>query len=241
MRKLYKEVALWLMTTKAYKFFMNHIIWRLRFSNYYTKLTGEQYHHLYQVLQPGDILLTKDNAKATSFIVPGEFPHAALCIDKSERFPFNHPEIVEMVHEGFNKAWAFDVCKESDRVAIIRCLDWDADYTRRVIEAAKSFEGTEYDISFSLGVQTLYCSELIFQADCIAGAQEGRQEFRAGRYTGSCRMQISLADLAGLGRPYISPDGLAKAPNMKCIYDTAGELTGLLGDEIRVKLMGAAQ
>jgi hypothetical protein len=229
-----RKFMLWLMQTRLYAYLMNHVVWRLRLSNYYTSFTGAQYHSGYEKLQPGMFILCVDNHKLVNAVVDGTFSHAALCVAKGTKYLIEPnrgamnalatypPEIVELVHEGYNKAHFFDVCKESDRVAIFDCRDWSADHKASMVDSAKLFENCSYDIHFTLGVEALYCSELIYQCDLEAGG-------------GANKLQVSLADLAGLGRPYISPDGLAKALNSICVWDSANELTGLTGAEIKAR------
>ena len=72
----------------------------------------------------------------------------------------------------------------------------------KVVEECKKYENLPYDVGFVLGIQALYCSELIFQSDF---------EHRA---------KFDLDDLKGLGQKYVSPTGLTKASNVKCLYDS---------------------
>lgn len=185
------------MQTKSYSWLLAKIIPFIRWSMYYTSFRGSEYHKAYELLQPGDYLVSIDNKKLTTLLIGGEWTHAAMCVSKDKQF-----EVAEMTHKGFTKSTLFDFCKESDRIAIYRCNDFDADYTSLVVEVCKSFEGVSYDDQFAIGVKALYCSELVYMSDF-----EGR-------------LEVSLEDLAGLGRPYISPTGLAKASNAVCIYDS---------------------
>jgi len=172
---------------------------------YYTALRGWKYQRGYKLLQPGDILLTADKKKLTTLLIPGEFTHAALCVDKGVEF-----EVTEMTHTDYTKSTFFDLCKEADRVVILRCKDWDAEYTKKVIEKCKSFIDAKYDVDFELGINSLYCSELVYQSDFER------------------RLQCDLEDLVGLGRPYISPTGIWKVysegKNAMLIWDSKNEL-----------------
>ena len=107
-----------------------------------------------------------------------------------------------MSHENYRKSHFFDICKESDRVVILRCKDFDKEYITRMIKKALSFSKAKYDSSFDLGIKALYCSELIYQADIEK------------------RLKISLEDLAGIGQPYISPTGLYKSKNCSVVFDS---------------------
>ena len=179
---------------------MLHIVPFIRFTCYYTSFRGWKYQRGYKVLKPGDVILTKDKWKLTSLLIPGEFCHAALCVAK-----FNEWEISEMTHNNYCKSTFFDICKESTRVMILRCDDWDDGYISRVIAHCKTFVGAKYDVEFTLGVKALYCSELIILSDPDA------------------RLKVSYRDALGLGRPYISPMGILNAKNITVVWDSEKE------------------
>ena len=193
-----KSFLVWFMKTKLYKWALKSVIPYIRFTTYYTSLRGHKYVQGYELLKPGHIILTNDKKKLTSLLIPGEFSHAALCVGK-------HPdqwEIAEMTHTNFTKSHFFDLCKEADRVVILECVDFSNGYIERMIDKAMSFEGAKYDSEFTLGVDALYCSELIYQADFA--------KF----------LQVDLSDLAGLGRLYLSPDGIYRAKNGRVVWDS---------------------
>ena len=188
------------MQSPPYEWFLIHVLPYIRFSMYYTKLRGAQYHKGYDLLKAGDIIVTRDRKKLTTLLIPGYWAHAALCLGKHPNVNY---EIAEMTHSGYTKSHFYDLCKEADEVAIYRCKDWDWEYTNHVVGTCRRFEGAAYDLLFDLGVKTLYCSELIFQSDTEK------------------RLQVDLSDLAGLGRQYISPDGLTLAKNVELIWKSS--------------------
>lgn len=195
-----RKLLLWFMQTDFYEFLLLKVIPFIRFSTYYTSLRGNQYHAGYAHVRRGDIILTYDKHKLTTTLIPGEFSHAALVVGdcrNGEEF-----EIVEMTHKDYTKSSFFDVCKESDRVVILRCVDWDQEYVGKVIDKALSFKGAKYDTLFDFNVKALYCSELIYQADV------------------EHRLDVDITDFAGLGREYLSPDGLYRAKNVAVVWDS---------------------
>jgi hypothetical protein len=122
-------------------------------------------------------------------------------------------EISEMTHTDYTKSCWFDICKESDRVVILRCRDFDRKYTKKFIQNVKDLERATYDYGFELGIKALYCSELPYQADV------------------EHRCAVTLDDMAGLGRQYISPTGFWNARigfrptgNMEVIWDSDTEV-----------------
>jgi hypothetical protein len=198
-----KKLLLKFMQSSVYGWFLKRVIPYVRFTLYYTSLRGWKYKRGYNLLRAGDILLTIDNKKLTTFLIPGEFSHAALTVAVN---PTEEWEISEMTHTDYTKSTFFDLCKESDRVVILRCPDWDEQYIQeKVIPMCKSLENAKYDVQFDLGIQALYCSELIYHSDVEK------------------RLEVDLSDLAGLGRPYLSPDGLWKAQNVVVVWDSDRE------------------
>ena len=140
MTKIYRKCINWIMNTRAYDYTLKHIIPYIRFSTYYTSLRGWKYHKLYKELQPGDVILTIDKKKLTTFLIPGEFSHAAMCISLDGKW-----EISEMTHTDYTKSTFFDVCKESDRVVILRCKDCTQENINKAIDRCRSFENSVYD------------------------------------------------------------------------------------------------
>ena len=188
------------MQTRFYSWLLLNVIPYIRFTTYYTSLRGWKYLRGYALLRSGDIILTLDRKKLTSLLIPGDFSHAALCVDKGQEW-----EVSEMTHTNYTKSCFFDICKESDRVIILRCDDWDKEYIENVIAACKSLDLATYDTRFTFDIQTLYCSELIYQSDYEQ------------------RLDINLEDIEGLGTLYISPTGLSKAKNCSWIWDSDKE------------------
>jgi hypothetical protein len=181
---------------------MKHIVWRVRFSNWYGQINGIQYQIAYALLRPGDIILTTDKAKLTSYLIKGEWTHAALFVGKFLSNQ-NYYEVAEMTHKGFTKSMLFDLCKECDRFAILRPRTWDKDYIREVVlKNLKALEECEYDLKFDFDIKALYCSELIYQCDSWE----------------KCR--VDLSDFAGLGRQYVSPLAYWESPDVEIIYDS---------------------
>jgi len=188
---------IWLMSTKMYHWSLKHIIPYIRFSTYYTSMRGIKYHQVYNLIRPGDIILTVDKKKLTTFLIGGEFSHAALCVSKDRNW-----EISEMTHTDYTKSTVSDLCYEADRVVVLRCVDFNMPYICRFVDKCKSFEGIPYDNMFELGVEALSCSELVYEADFER------------------RLKINLEDVVGIGQLYISPTGLYNAKNVITVIDT---------------------
>ena len=197
MNKLYRRVVGFIMQTKIYSYLLKHVIPYIRFTTYYTNLRGNKYHALYEKLKAGDVILTIDKKKLTTLLIPGEFSHAAMCVSLDKKW-----EASEMTHSDYTKSCFFDICKESDRVVIMRCKKITDEQLENAIKKCKSLEEATYDVEFSLGISALYCSELIYVS-----------------YENNL-IEANLEDFVGLGRDYISPVGLYHAKNLEVIVDS---------------------
>ena len=197
MNKLYRRFVGWVMQTRMYRYLLKHVIPYIRFTTYYTNLRGKKYHALYEKLEAGDVILTIDKKKLTTLLIPGEFSHAAMCVSLDKRW-----EVSEMTHTDYTKSCFFDICKESDRVVIMRCKKITEKQLSTAIETCKSMKDAKYDTEFSLGISALYCSELIYVS-----------------YENNL-IEANLEDFVGLGRPYISPVGLYHAENLEVVIDS---------------------
>ena len=195
--KYYRKLLIWITKRRLYKWALYHFIPYIRFSTYYTSMKGALYHRGYELLKPGDIILTLDKKKLTTLLIGGEFAHAALCVSKDQEF-----ECAEMTHCDYTKSTFADVCFQSDRVVILRCPDFDEAYIQELIAKCKSFEKAKYDTIFRLNNEFLYCSELVYESDF------------------EHRLILDLSDLAGIGNEYISPTGLFHAKNVGIIWDS---------------------
>jgi hypothetical protein len=189
------------MRTRFYNWLLTDIIPYIRFTTYYTSMRAKVAFVGYEVLKPGHIILTVDEKKLTTKLISkftGEegFSHAALCVSKDKNF-----EIAEMTHKNFTKSCFFDVCYEATRVVILECYDFDEKYVKEMVGWTKSLENVPYDNYFSLGVDALSCSELIYAVDYER------------------RLKVDLKPIIGK-EPYISPMGLYQAKNVKVIWDS---------------------
>lgn len=190
------RIVEYLMRTRLYNHVLKHIIPYIRFTTYYPSLNGKQFNRLYDKLLPGDVILTNDKKKLTTMLIPGDFAHAALCVGKGCDW-----EVSEMTHNDYDKTTFFDVCRMADRVVILR-PQLERHVIENAIERCMSYDGAEYDNAFSLGVEALYCSELVYES-----------------YEGNA-LGANIDDLLGMGKPYISPGGLLQADNLKVIIDS---------------------
>lgn len=199
---LRKKLILWLMETRLYSWLLLNVIPFIRFTTYYTSLRGWKYRKGFEKLRPGHIILAVDRKKLTTLLIKGDFSHAALCVGKNSDW-----EVSEMTHHHYTRSTFFDICKEADRILLLKCNDWDWEYTNKVITKCLTLTSAKYNTQFIFGIPALYCSELIYVSDVEK------------------RLKVNIEDLAGLGRQYISPTGLYKAKNCSVVWDSDMEIS----------------
>jgi hypothetical protein len=199
-RNLRKLAVKAIMHSSLYRWVLVKVLPYFRFTTYYPKSNGFQYHIIESALIPGSLLFIKDNAKLAGKLIPGDWDHVAICVGKNI-FGF---VFAEMVVDGFRFSHLFDIMKECDHAAVKLCPDFwnDENYPSDFINRVIAFRHAKYDIGFTLGVKELYCSELVYAADTEK------------------RIKYDLEDLAGIGKPYISPQGLFDAANLVKLIDT---------------------
>ncbi len=226
-----RRLILWLTRTRFFRWLLIDVIPYIRFTLYYTSFPGSKYIEGYRVLTPKHFILAKDSKKLTTLLVNGFMTHAGKCVNR-RRDGVMDPvisneyvtwDIAEMTHKNYTKSHFFDICKESDRVLICRCVDYDDAYSALVNFFTVMLQNSIYDVQFTLGVEALYCSELVYQADRLASEKNGLE---------SPVLNADLTDSKGLGTKYISPDGLLFASNVICDWDSSGEFTGMMGPAI---------
>lgn len=191
------------MRWRLYRWITHRVVPKIRLSWGYTGMSEAAFWDGEWHWQPGDIILTSDRAKLSTKLIPGTFPHAMLAVGKKlPELGVGHGGfIAQMTSKGYSEIGWYETCKESDRVLICRCRDWDYRYvTRVVVPTCRSFANKQYDLAFELTRQSLYCSELIYQADPER------------------RLQLNMTDV--LGMPMVLADDLLAAENVDVVWDS---------------------
>lgn len=191
-------IARFTMRTDLWEWLLRNIVRKIRFTWAYTSMTGRVYRKVARLVQPGDLLVTIDRARASSKGTPGEWAHGAIYIGPNG-------EVAEMTGDGFQIVDLSMVCFHSDDIAVWRCRDWDDEYIHDVIlPTCFELKGTEYDPAFSLepedGKQPLYCFELWWAVD-----KEKR---------------LKLKHDTILGEPAITGESLTEAENAFCVFNS---------------------
>lgn len=119
-------------------------------------VTAEFYYEVVDKIQPGDILLSKENYRLTNLFIPGFWSHAAIAIDDKY--------VMEAVGKGVVKTPLVKWILSKDHVMILRFKNVPSQIRAAAgIEAAKH-EHEPYDYGFSSGNQAWYCAELVWYA-----------------------------------------------------------------------------
>ena len=214
-KTVYRHTIFWLMGTNLWFNLLKYTVPFIRLTPYYPKLRRFVFQKLYNILEPGDLIFQVDEKKLTAVAIGGEWSHVGVCVDKGP----GRVEVVDMTHEDFRQTDFFEFCKESTRIAIGRVDDprWNAgEFILNVWEEEDSvynFQFRAKERTDPRGTQPVvhkgrkvhkfnYCSQLVTTAD--------RKNI----------IEVNWEDLAGLGIPYVSPTGLAKASNVKIIGDS---------------------
>jgi len=170
------------------------------------RIDGPTLARISELLQPGDVLVTRRDRAFTNLFLPGYWPHAALYVGPAE----GRGELGITLDAERERAWSgervvlealkdgvrFRPLEETlavDAVAILRPrLDTPA--IARALERAAEHEGKAYNFDFDFfRADRLVCTEVVYRAyDGVDGLRFELKE-RAGRPT------LSAEDLLDLG------------------------------------------
>lgn len=121
------------------------------------KLTYETVAELEDLLEPGDVLLTRTNGELTTLIVPGFWKHAAVCIGKSK--------IIDATFAGVKERWLADLVMRTDYLAVMRVKEVTVHDQINITEFAQDQLGKVYDFEMQANdIDALFCSELVLNA-----------------------------------------------------------------------------
>lgn len=126
-------------------------------------ITHEQVELIKKIIKPGDILLSFEFGRPTSKLIKGFWDHAAIYTDQSTVMEAVGDKIKAGVNIGGVKEvdleeWLY----KKDHVAIVRPTYTDDFINRLASREAMVYKGKGYDYTFSIGSETVYCSELVY-------------------------------------------------------------------------------
>ncbi len=208
------------------------ILANLRLPGYRKRVNATVVGRLAQILEPGDVLVTRHHDAASNFFLPGYWPHAALHIGTEEQ----RIALGIEVNEAHARSWTgairilearrdgvlYRLLEDTlsvDAVVVIRPI-LSAEELRCALERAIVHEGKLFDFAFDFfRADRVVCTEVVYRAfDGIGDIRFQLQE-RAGRFTLSAE---DLLDCALDGRGF-RPIALFGTPETRrrVVYEDA--------------------
>jgi hypothetical protein len=116
------------------------------------KVKGHEARVILDILKKGDILFRRHNGYLSTFFIPGFWTHSALYIGDNS--------VIHSIGEGVIEEDILDFCR-TDSIGITR-FNMPIDINK-VVEIAKYIKNkhTEYDYSFEVGPNKVYCTEFV--------------------------------------------------------------------------------
>ena len=140
-------------------------------------------HQIQELLQPGDVLVTRKEHAISNYFLPGYWPHVAMYVGDEQ--------VVESMKDGVRER-EMSSPFGNDSVAVIRPA-LDAESIQQAIERARSHVGKPYDFDFDFTrADRLVCTEVVYRSYEGLGEMQFSLVRRAGRQT------VSAEDLLGL-------------------------------------------
>ena len=124
-------------------------------------LRPEDYRRVLALLQPGDVVLSREALRPTNLLIKGRMKHGAMFVGTAGG------EVDGMVEATYPEARYTNlvaVWQYASDVVVLRPEFTDQAGAMDAATAARGFVGTPYDTAFSHGEEALYCSELIVSA-----------------------------------------------------------------------------
>ena len=140
-------------------------------------------HQIQELLQPGDVLVTRKEHAMSNYFLPGYWPHVAMYVGGQQ--------VVESMKDGV-RVREMSSPFGNDSVAVIRPA-LDEENIQQAIVRARSHVGKPYDFDFDFTrADRLVCTEVVYRSYEGLGEMQFSLVRRAGRQT------VSAEDLLGL-------------------------------------------
>ncbi len=187
-----------LQRTRTYAFLMYYVVARWRFSLCHASMADEKYRAGKKLLQKDDTIVTRDRWALSTWLVPGYWTHALLCIGEID----GEMMCVEMTRKGRGKVTFAKAAFHSSSFEIDRCPGFDSDYSDDMDAICEGFKDAKYDTLFELGPDRIYCSEFVKLCDP------------------ENRMGVKLSRAWGTGQQVVTPGDLVAGANVVVVYNS---------------------
>ncbi len=161
------------------------------------RVTWKVRHQVAEVLQPGDILITRHDDALSNLFLPGFWPHSALLIGHTEqrealgiqvttrqRLASRPPHCILEAKKDGVRCRSLRETLRVDAFVLLRPRNLTPCDLKSVIERAFSHEGKLYDFSFDFTrADRLVCTEVIYRSFEGVGDMSFSLQKRAGRFT----------------------------------------------------------
>lgn len=197
------------------------IVAELRNPFFEKRITPQIRQQLADLLQPGDVLLSRHHDAASNLFLPGYWVHASLHIgtpamrrelgiqiDAERKLRWREPRRVLEAKKDGVRFRALDETLAVDAVAVLRPRLSRCDIAR-AIEQAVAHEGKLYDFEFDFfRSDRLVCTEVVYRGYHGVGGMEFQLSRRAGRPTLAAEDVLAMA----LNRRGFEPVAVFGAP-----------------------------
>ena len=141
-------------------------------------------HQIQELLQPGDVLVTRKEHAMSNYFLPGYWPHVAMYVGDQR--------VVESMKDGV-RVREMSSPFGNDSVAVIRPA-LDEENIQQAIVRARSHVGKPYDFDFDFTrADRLVCTEVVYRSYEGLGEMQFSLVRRAGRQTVSAEDLLELA------------------------------------------------
>lgn len=130
------------------------IIYRLgRIKSHTKALPINEYNELMNILETGDILVTRTKYSLTNFLIPGYYKHAIMYIGCN---------CVEAVIPRLREVQLSEVMKRVHKIRVMRVNDTTESQKLAASREMKKLIGKPYDVYFEPDHTAFYCSEAVW-------------------------------------------------------------------------------
>lgn len=145
-----------------------------------------------ELLQPGDVLVTRKEYAVTNYFLPGYWPHVAMYVGGRQ--------VVESMKDGVLER-EMSSPFGNDSVAVIRPR-LESEMIERAIDRARSHVGKPYDFDFDFTrADRLVCTEVVYRSYEGLGQMQFSLTRRAGRETFSAEDLLNLTLIGQMFQP----------------------------------------